>query len=909
MAIKAMGQGVNRRRQTNMPWWARNFKFVCSWLALSSMLIMGFFSYAIWLVYLLIGGFKLWFKRLVQKGEFLPDGHQIGLSWSRVLDWTKAWPMNQLNNPWLLWGLLFGGLTVALVWARIIRTYRLYTGNEKGAESFTDPNRLKKEYQLIPDRIESFPGYGGIPLVHYNTQVGRAIQRLAYHEFGQHLAKKIAAKHALMTSGQYAIDQTTVNNLIYGITRSGKGETLMFPLIDILSRAEKQCSMMVNDPKGEMFQASMKMLESRGYQVHVLNLQNMDKSMSYNPLAIVVDYAKQGYYDEAQREANRISTAIYGSDEGGKDKFWSKSSINLLNAMIFSQLDLAERHQSWQQVTMNNIYHELTELGGKKKTITVGFKTTEISQLTNYFDLLADAPQSELREMALQAFQQSRFAVSETQGSIYASMMEGIKLYQQRDIARLTSLNSLDFREMAFPRQLRIGFPSEFSLQTATVTWFDQNGELLEKRKQMLDRQGFLAVPIKTELPVDFKLNISFDNDLTAAELRQYNYCYTGKLGIKHKTPLAADGVRHGGKLKLIPKKSTCLNYHDSQVIDFKYSEQPIALFLVTPPHNPAYDQIVSFVVDQAFNQMYEMALDNDRKCVTRVHFVIDEGGNLPRIQDLGRKFSIGLGSELLFDFALQNKEQLEINYSPKEAATIVHNFGNVLYILSNDKVTQQEISDEVGQTTVNVLSRQMRGNIDTPDNLSNSLEGVPVISTAELAHLKMGEMVVLRTSARTDQKGHLIRSNPIFDTGKTRMPSKWQFLNQTFDDKANVNDIAVATPHKHLDLQTIQYDYLSELPNCELKQMARLAGKKGDDENDETAEDDALTILLANTPDLQGLQATLLKNMAITDPTYHEFKVLNRDEIEPYLRQHPEVYQDFIAAQQLAPEQPAPQR
>ena len=46
--------------------------------------------------------------------------------------------------------------------------------------------------------------------------------------------------------------------------------------------------------------------------------------------------------------------------------------------------------------------------------------------------------------MALEAFQQSNFAGDETAGNIYASMMEGIKIYQQRDIARLTSMNSLD---------------------------------------------------------------------------------------------------------------------------------------------------------------------------------------------------------------------------------------------------------------------------------------------------------------------------------------------------------------------------------------------------------------------------------------------------------------------------------
>ncbi|ARW20821.1 hypothetical protein S100892_02286 (plasmid) [Pediococcus pentosaceus] len=40
------------------------------------------------------------------------------------------------------------------------------------------------------------------------------------------------------------------------------------------------------------------------------------------------------------------------------------------------------------------------------------------------------------------------------------------------------------------------------------------------------------------------------------------------------------------------------------------------------------------------------MALGNEGKSYIRTHFIIDEGGQLPKIQDLPTKFSIGLGSE-----------------------------------------------------------------------------------------------------------------------------------------------------------------------------------------------------------------------------------------------------------------------
>lgn len=897
MGIKSIGHGLNRRRQNNAPWWARNIKAVVGFLGLVSAITLAFFSYATWLIYLLLQSLKLWFKGLIQHGQAFQDPTHLGLTWSRVLDWTKAWPGNQLNNPWLIWGLLLGVIALSLSWYRIIRSYQSYNGFEKGAETFSSPDQLKKEYELIPDRNKSFPGYGGIPLVHYNRPVGSLIQSASYSPLFQKTKKKLAERFTLLPSGTYGIDQTTVNSLIYGITRSGKGVTEVEPLIDILSRAEKQASMEVNDPKLELFTKSKRMLERRGYRVYVLNLQNMAKSMSYNPLQVVVDYARRGYYDEAQREANRISSAIYQSnDDGGNSKFWNNSSVNLLNALILSQLDMAVRHNSWNRVTMNNIYRELTELGGQEIQDDAGLLTTRLSY---YFKKMAQIKnKTQLQEMALEAFQQSNFAGDETAGNIYASMMEGIKIYQQRDIAQLTSMNSLDFRTMAFPRRLRVGFGQQLSLQTVYVIFYDDKGNEIEQRSQMIDRLGFLDFPIKAKLPRKYRIKIDFNHDLTDPELRKYHYCYQGTIKTHKRSPLDK-GFKEAGKVTLEPLQSVILNDEEQQ-ITFDYSEQPVALFLGTPPHNPSYNQLVSFAIDQSFNQMYQMALDNEKKCYTRVHFIIDEGGNLPKIQDLPTKFSIGLGSELLFDWVLQNKAQLRINYTKEEAETIISNCGNTLYILSKDKETAQEISDEVGHTTVNVMGHQLQGNVAELNGLNSNSDAVPVISMEELLRLRTGEMVVVRSTARTDQRGRIIRANPIFDTGKTRMPASWQFLNQTLDNKATIYDINVNTPHKRLMLKSLQYDYASDENDSELNQMIQLANEAPTRSaqvitEPATTASEELRQQLVQEKDWGALQKQLMACVDYQSSAYVEIRDLAVDEVASYVLAHLKLYEKCV--------------
>ncbi|QHM32521.1 hypothetical protein C7M34_03187 (plasmid) [Lactiplantibacillus plantarum] len=47
MGIKSIGQGLNRRRQNNAPWWARNIKAVVGFLGLVSAVTLAFFSYAV----------------------------------------------------------------------------------------------------------------------------------------------------------------------------------------------------------------------------------------------------------------------------------------------------------------------------------------------------------------------------------------------------------------------------------------------------------------------------------------------------------------------------------------------------------------------------------------------------------------------------------------------------------------------------------------------------------------------------------------------------------------------------------------------------------------------------------------------------------------------------------------------
>src|SRR5699024_2332794 len=93
---------------------------------------------------------------------------------------------------------------------------------------------------------------------------------------------------------QLLIDDAPVHTKVIGITRSGKGETFVVPMIDVQSRASDKPSMVVNDPKGELAAAAYKTLTERRREMDVFNLIQHDMSMAFNPLQLVIDSWKKG---------------------------------------------------------------------------------------------------------------------------------------------------------------------------------------------------------------------------------------------------------------------------------------------------------------------------------------------------------------------------------------------------------------------------------------------------------------------------------------------------------------------------------------------------------------------------------------------------------------------------------------
>ncbi|MGT2736886.1 VirD4-like conjugal transfer protein, CD1115 family [Streptococcus orisratti] len=732
--------------------------------------------------------------------------------------------------------------------------YRDYNHNEEGDDRFATVKEIHQQYKKVPNKTATYPGEGGVPVLHETrtnlTGLTLGSQMLWQNRtFSRYLtnAERVLGIYA-KASGDYYIDDSTTNMLGIGMTRSGKGEGHITTTIDINSRAEIQPSMAIGDPKGEHYQSSYKTMRRRGYDVNVLSFQNMDWSMSYNPLALAIDAAKKGYYEKTQTRVNAVAEAIYRKTKpgvgNGNAKYWEDTSISLFNAIAMALIDRANETfkngemDAWDTVTVRNIAKFLTDLGSEEVFVNDygdiienpdrDQQVKKKSKITVYFDNLRKINQetfSKFRDMADLNFRSSDFASEETKGNVFSSMMSGINLFLQDNIAKLTSKNSIDLESVGFPRRLSIKFRSsstaamrnEYAHKTAKITitsqtaWGKATRQVthVKEATALIDGEGYLTYVIEPKLPDQFLVTIDFDHKNNGASaIRNKTFQFSAeKVYKKHGKVIALDEYTKKPVLDHI--KVTVLNKHEDNLlqeedIDLVYSDNPKVIYLVTPPNRTEYNSIVSLFLDQLFNANYELALSNGRKCVNRILHILDEFTNIPAVPHMDTKISIGLGQNILYYLWIQNLEQLVDKYGENVAATIQDNCSLKIYVKSTSNKTNERFSKDLGTRTI--TRRRRSSNILDEANPNVSIENPKqeLLTPTQLAKLQEGEAVILRGVKGRDNAGRKITTDPIFLHEKTSLPYRYMFLQDEFDHSMTLADIPVESEHRELELQDI---------------------------------------------------------------------------------------------------------
>ena len=138
------------------------------------------------------------------------------------------------------------------------------------------------------------------------------------------------------------VDNSNMHTLVIGATGSGKTAGIVNPTMKHLIKAKE--SIVITDPKGEIYEDNYKILKDAGYQIIVLNFREPQKGSCWNPYDLPYKYQKEGNYDKANELLNDLSTNIV-VDGQGQDPFWQNAAADYLTGLglaLFQDAPLEE---------------------------------------------------------------------------------------------------------------------------------------------------------------------------------------------------------------------------------------------------------------------------------------------------------------------------------------------------------------------------------------------------------------------------------------------------------------------------------------------------------------------------------------------------------------------------------------
>ena len=188
--------------------------------------------------------------------------------------------------------------------------------------------------------------------------------------------------------GAYIVDTAPVNTMVLAITRGGKGQTYIEPVIDMWLRERRPNNMVINDPKGELLVKNYVRATMRGFQVVQFNLINAMKTDIYNPLGMAADAAREGDATKCALYVENIADVFFPMD-GGEDPVWPNAANNAFKRAAYGLIDyyLEEERElraraartemdpkildkrldeMWGKVTLYNCYQLFVQLTAKK---------------------------------------------------------------------------------------------------------------------------------------------------------------------------------------------------------------------------------------------------------------------------------------------------------------------------------------------------------------------------------------------------------------------------------------------------------------------------------------------------------------------------------------------------------------
>ncbi|MBQ9920713.1 MAG: type IV secretory system conjugative DNA transfer family protein, partial [Clostridia bacterium] len=292
--------------------------------------------------------------------------------------------------------------------------------------------------------------------------------------------------------------------LAIGATRSGKTTGYVIPTLNVLLNKKNKPSIVISDPKQELYRCNAKKFENNGYRVLMLDFTNYMHSDCWNPLTKyyraykrylevesdvkavetegglknefrgtvyddrdelerAISEVRERYIDEVEKGITALGSAII-PNTNKKDPFWDDSARDLLKALLYGMLEDIDTgsitEENFSFATVMKIFDSFTD--SDKSNYDGGYFTRRNIETSKAHQLA--------RKCIIEQADSTRRCIS----SEFAAKMNK---FRDTAVRRITCTNTFEIQELddGAPTVIFVSYKDEESLHYEVISMFLSN--------------------------------------------------------------------------------------------------------------------------------------------------------------------------------------------------------------------------------------------------------------------------------------------------------------------------------------------------------------------------------------------------------------------------------------------------